>query len=150
PHFTLLRHLVASLTFLPLLLLFKARLLPQRRDVPYFLLLGAIGFLVYHLALNYGEQGVSAGAASLIIATAPAITAILAALLAGDRLPVAGWLGSAVSFLGVVVIVLADGSEVLANGLSLYALFVVIAAVATSFFAVLQRRMFARYRPIEV
>lgn len=150
PHFTLLRHLVASLTFAPLLLLFKARLLPQRRDLPYFLLLGAVGFLTYHLALNYGEQQVSAGAASLIIATAPAMTAILAAFMAGDRLPFAGWIGSAISFLGVALIVLGDGRDALAAGFSLYGLLIVIAAVATSFFAVLQRRMFTRYRPIEV
>lgn len=150
PHFTLLRHLVASLAFVPLLLAFKARLWPKRRDLPYFLLLGVIGFLIYHLALNYGEQRVSAGAASLIIATAPAMTAILAAFMAGDRLPFAGWIGSAISFLGVALIVLGDGRDVLAGGFSLYALLIVVAAVATSFFAVLQRRMFARYRPIEV
>ncbi|HZJ10610.1 MAG TPA: DMT family transporter [Trueperaceae bacterium] len=150
PHFTLLRHLVASVTFVPLLLAFKARLAPARRDVPYFLLLGVTGFLVYHLALNYGSVRVSAGAASLIIATAPAMTAIIAAFMAGDRLPFAGWIGSTLSFLGVALIVLGDGSELLANGFSLYASFVVIAAAATSFYAVLQRKMFANYRPIEV
>lgn len=150
PHFTLLRHLVASVTFVPLLLAFKAKLWPRRRDLPYFLLLGAVGFLIYHLALNYGEQQVSAGAASLIIATAPAITAVLAAFMAGDRLPLAGWLGSGISLLGVLLIVLADGSADLSSAFSVYALFIVVAAVATSFFAVLQRPMFERYRPIEV
>ena len=149
-HFTLLRHLVASLTFVPLLLAFKARLLPKRADAPFFLLLGVVGFLVYHLALNYGEVRVSAGAASLIIATAPAMTALIAAFMTSDRLPFAGWVGSAISFLGVTLIVLAEGRQALAGGFSLYALLIVLAAAATSFYAVLQRKMFARYRPIEV
>lgn len=149
-HFTLLRHLVASLTFVPLLLAFKARLAPRRRDVPFFFLLGVVGFLVYHLALNYGELRVSAGAASLIIATAPAMTALLAAFMAGDRLPLGGWVGSAISFLGVTLIVLGEGDQALRDGFSLYALLIVLAAAATSFYAVLQRRMFSHYRPIEV
>lgn len=150
PHFTLLRHLVASATFVPLLLAFRAKLWPRRRDLPYFLLLGAVGFLVYHLALNYGEQRVSAGAASLIIATAPAITAVIAAFMTDDRLPVGGWIGSAISLLGVTLVVLGESRVDLGSAFSLYALFIVVAAVATAFFAVLQRKMFAHYRPIEV
>src|SRR5690606_30699083 len=112
PHFTLLRHLVASLTFIPLLLLFRARMLPMRRDLPYFALLGFLAFFLYHLALNYGSERVSAGAASLIIATAPAITAIIAALMTSDRLPLFGWLGSALSFAGVALIVVGDATGV--------------------------------------
>ncbi len=151
PHFTLLRHLVASLTFVPLLLLFKARLLPRRSDVPYFALLGFLGFFLYHLTLNYGSERVSAGAASLIIATAPAITAIIAALMTSDRLPPWGWFGSALSFAGVALIVLGDGAAAgLGAGFNRYAWLIVIAAVATAFFSVLQRPLFTRYRPMEV
>lgn len=148
PHLTLLRHLVASATFVPLLLAFRARLLPRRADVPFFFLLGVVGYTVYHLGLNYGQTNVSAGAASLIIATAPAITALLAVWLVGERLPAMGWVGSAVAFLGVALIVIGDSG----GGLSfnVYAWLIVLAAVATSFYAILQRRMFSRYRPIEV
>ncbi len=150
PHFTLLRHLVASATFVPLLLAFRARPLPRREHLPAFLALGACGFFVYHLALNYGSVRVSAGAASLIIATAPAMTAILAAVVERDTLPALGWVGSAVSFAGVALIVLADGRQAATEGFTLYAWFIVLAAVATSAYAVYQRRMFAHYRPIEV
>ncbi len=150
PHFTLLRHVVATVSFVPLLLAFGTRLVPRRRHVPAFLALGACGFLVYHLALNYGSQRVSAGAASLIVATAPAMTAVLASLIERDRLPVMGWVGSAVSFVGVALIVLADGRQAAVDGFSLYAWFIVLAALATSFYAIYQRRLFAHYRPIEV
>src|SRR5690554_2750340 len=90
PHLTLLRHLVASAAFVPLLLAFRARLAPKRADVPFFMLLGVVGYTVYHLALNFGQTQVSAGAASLIIATAPAITALLAVFMLGERLPEIG------------------------------------------------------------
>lgn len=148
PHLTLLRHLVASAAFVPLLLAFRARLLPKREDVPFFLLLGVVGYTVYHLALNFGQTQVSAGAASLIIATAPAITALLAVFMLGERLPAAGWLGSAVSFVGVVLIVVGDSGQGLQ--FNAYAWLIVLGAVSTSFYAILQRRLFDRYRPIEV
>lgn len=148
PHLTLLRHLVATVAFVPLLLGFKARLFPKREDVPYFFLLGVTGYTVYHLSLNYGQTHVSAGAASLIIATAPAITALLAVFMLGERLPWLGWAGSAVSFLGVVLIVLGDNSGEVTFGV--YAWLVVLAAVVTSLYAIMQRRLFAKYRPIEV
>ncbi len=147
PHLTLARHLVASACFLPFLWLRGHRLLPARRDLPPLFVLGLLGFTIYHLALNVGELRVSAGASSLIIATAPAITAVLAYLLLSERMPPAAWVGSAVAFLGVVLIVVGDNA---ALGFNPYALFVLLAALATSLFAVLQRRMFSRYRAVEV
>ncbi len=150
PHLTLMRHMVASLAFVPLLLAFRARLRPALADVPYFFLLGTLGLFVYHLALNYGEMRVSAGAASLIIASAPAITALLAYFMVGDRMPRLGWIGSLVAFGGVGLIVLGNGGTDAGPGLNAFAWLIVLSAVVTSFFAILQRRMFARYRPIEV
>jgi len=144
----LLRHLVASTAFIPLLLAFKGRLMPKRQDVPFFLLLGFVGYTVYHLSLNYGQTQVSAGAASLIIATAPAITALLAVFMVGERLPPAGWVGSAIAFVGVALIVLGDSGEGLK--FNVYAWLILLGAVSTSFYAILQRRLFTRYKPIEV
>lgn len=164
PHLTVFRHLVASLTFVPLLILFGARLRPRRADLAYFMMLGVLGYTVYHLALNFGQVHVSAGGASLIIATAPAITAVLAYFMIGDRLGAIGFTGSAVAFLGVVLIVLGDvgvagpagnvqagdATGLASLGFNAYAWLIVLAAVATSFYAILQRPMFKQYKPIEV
>ncbi|MEX2502296.1 MAG: DMT family transporter [Trueperaceae bacterium] len=147
PHLTLARHLTASLAFVPFLLLSRSRLRPERRDVPWFLLLGFTGMFVYHMALNAGEVRVSAGATSLIIAAAPAITALLAHWILHDRLPAAGWAGSLLSFAGVVLIVLGDGAGLRIDP---FAGFVLISAFATSTYFVLQQRMFARYKAVEV
>jgi len=148
-HLTLARHLVASLVFVPFLLVFRARLLPRRADLPALLGLGFIGITVYHLSLNTGEQRVSAGATSLIIATAPALTAVIAWFVLRDRLGPLGWLGTALGLLGVTLIVLGDGSRALGLGLEPYAGLILLAAFATAWFAVLQRSLLRRYRPLE-
>jgi len=146
-HLTLARHLVASSMFLPFLLAFRRRLWPDRRDVPGFVGLGVIGISVYHLALNFGEVHVSAGASSLIIATAPALTALVAWWITGDRLPAVGWWGTAVALAGVGLVVLGDGAV---GAVHPAAGLVLLSALATALFAVLQRRFLQRYRPLEV
>lgn len=147
PHLTLVRHLVASAAFVPVLLAARKRLLPRRVDAPFFVLLGTLGMFVYHLSLNAGELRVSAGAASLIIASAPALTALFAWAITGERLPAAGWAGSLVAFTGVALIVLGDSA-----GLSFdpFAGFVLLSAVSTSLYFVLQGRMFSRYAAVQV
>ncbi len=148
-HLTLARHLVSSALFVPLLLVFRARALPHLADVPALLGLGVLGITVYHLALNVGQLQVSAGATSLIIATAPALTAVIAWFVARDALGRLGWLGTGLGLVGVALIVLGDSDRTLAPSLGPYALLVLLAAFATAWFAVLQRPLLRRYRPLE-
>ncbi len=145
-HLTLLRHLIASAAFLPLLLLSRSRLWPRREDLFGFVGLGVIGITVYHLAINYGEVHVSAGATSLIVGIAPALTALVAWWLVGERMPLLGWAGSAVAIAGVALITLGEGSA----GLHPAAAVVFLAPVSAAFFAVMQRSFLRRYRPLEV
>lgn len=147
PHLTLARHLVASACFVPFLLLTGRRLWPERRDLGYFLLLGVCGITIYHLGLNYGEQRVSAGATSLIIATSPALTAIVAFFLIDERLPKLGWAGIGTSFVGVLLIVLGDSRGIRFDP---FALLILLSAVSTAFYFTLQKRMFSRYKAVEV
>ncbi|WMT57741.1 DMT family transporter [Truepera radiovictrix] len=144
---TLLRFTVASLCFALFLLVTRKRLLPDRRDLPYFFLVGFLGITVYHLALNYGQRFVSAGAASLIIATAPAITAVVAFFLLNDRLSLLGWSGILLSFTGVALIVLGDGG---ALSLNPFALLILLSALVTAFYTVLQKPLLRRYEAVEV
>ena len=43
--------------------------------------------MVYHFGLNYGQQNISPGAASLIIATIPILILILAAIFLKEKIP---------------------------------------------------------------
>ena len=64
----LFRFLVASAVLAAYAALARMRL-PERRDLPAVFLAGLLAFAVYHVALNYGEVTVSAGSASILIAT---------------------------------------------------------------------------------
>lgn len=143
----LLRFGTASLCFIPILLLFKKRTRPEKRDVPFFFLLGLCGVTVYHLALNYGQTQTSAGTAGVLISTIPVINAILAHFILNDRLSLGGWGGMLVSFVGVAMVVMGEGKEVTFN---FHALFILAAALSGALYTVLQKRLFHKYSALEV
>ena len=137
----LIRFLVASAVLAGYAAITRMRL-PERRDLPAVFLAGFLAFTVYHVALNYGEVTVTAGAASLLINTAPIFTALLAVTFLGERLRVIGWVGMAVSFCGAALISLGEG-----EGFSLdpRAFIILLAAFSTSVYFVLQRPYLEKY-----
>jgi drug/metabolite transporter (DMT)-like permease len=137
----LFRFLVASAVLAGYAALTRMRM-PERRDLPAVFLAGFFAFAVYHVALNYGEVTVSAGSASILIATAPVFTALLATAFLGERLRAAGWLGMGVSFLGSAMISLGEG-----GGLSLdpRAALILLAALSTSVYFVIQKPYLEKY-----
>ncbi|WP_287372492.1 EamA family transporter, partial [Oceanithermus sp.] len=106
-HLALLRFLVASSTLVVYAVLARIRP-PRRADLGRIALLGFLGITVYHVALNYGELTVSAGAASLLIASGPIFTALLAVSFLGERLTPLGWAGIGLGFAGVALIALGE------------------------------------------
>ena len=142
----LLRFLIASFA----LLIYGAAVglrPPAREDLPKLAILGLLGFTVYHLALNYGEQTVSAGAASMLIASGPIFTALLAVVFLGERLRFWGWLGILLGFVGVALIAVGEG-----GGLRFDpgAFWIVLAAFSASLYFVFQKPLHARYSPFEI
>ena len=85
----LLRFLTASVV-LTALALRRKMALPRRSDLPAIAVSGFLGISVYHVALNYGEQTVTAGSASLLIASVPVFTALLATVVLGELLALRG------------------------------------------------------------
>jgi drug/metabolite transporter (DMT)-like permease len=111
--------------------------------LPVVLLAGLLAFAVYHVALNYGEITVSAGAAGVLIATAPVFTALMAAAFLGERLRSLGWAGMAVSFAGAALISMDEG-----EGFTLLdpgAFLILLSAVCVSVYFVFQRPYLAKY-----
>ncbi len=140
----LLRFLVGSAA-----MVFFARLkgfgLPRREDIPRILLVGFLGFTVYHVFLNYGERTVSAGAASLIVSFTPVMTACLAVMLLGERLRFMGWIGIAVSVAGVTLISFGEGGAV---ALDPGSLLVLVSSLGSALYNVFQKPLLKRYDPI--
>ncbi|MCK4996227.1 MAG: DMT family transporter, partial [Thermoplasmatales archaeon] len=77
----IMRFFVVCCAFLLIRLLQKKRFPKiQKKDVIPIFILGFSGVIVYHIGLNYGEQFISPGTASLIIATIPIQIIILASI----------------------------------------------------------------------
>ena len=140
-----LRFLVASLTLAVYACVAHFRR-PEIRDIPGLILSGIIGITFYNLALNYGETRVSAGAASLLIASVPIWTVVVASFTLHERLAPRRWLGVLVSFAGVALIASGEGAGI---HLSPQALIILAAAVTSAVYMVQQKHFLGRYSALE-
>jgi drug/metabolite transporter (DMT)-like permease len=84
-HLALLRFLAASFV-LAIYTVFSGIRLPAAKDLPAVALAGFLAFSVYNVLLGYGQRTVPAGTASLLIASIPAFTALLAVAFLRERL----------------------------------------------------------------
>ena len=140
-----LRFIVASLTLAIYAGIAHFRR-PELRDIPGLTLSGIIGITFYNLALNYGETRVSAGAASLLIASVPIWTALFAAVALHERISPRGWIGVLVSFAGVALIASGEGEGI---HLSPQALIILAAAITSAVYMVQQKHFLGRYSALE-
>ncbi|MFZ2330034.1 MAG: EamA family transporter [Atribacterota bacterium] len=145
-HLVLLRFLTASVVLL-LYAVFTRMPLPEKKDIPALVSLGFIGITVYHVALTYGELKVTAGAASLLIAAAPIFTAILAMFILKEHIRVWGWVGVILSFFGIALVVRGEGSSL---SFEPAAFLILLSAICTSVFFVLQKPYLRKYSPLAV
>ena len=137
----LLRMLVASAVLAVYATISRMRL-PEARDLPAVALAGLFAFALYNLALNSGQLTASAGVASLIIASIPIFTALLAAAFLGERLDTLGWSGIAVGFVGVALITVGEGGGF---GINPGALLVLLAAISASVYFAFQKPYLEKY-----
>ncbi|MDI3270759.1 MAG: EamA family transporter [Bacillota bacterium] len=119
---------------------------PRRGDWGLILLAGFLGIALYHTALNFGEIQVPAGTAALLIAFAPAFTAILAQVFLGEKLSPPQWGGVALGLGGIAMITWGNGDW----GWRWSALAIVGAAFSTSLFFIVEKFLFRRYSPAAV
>jgi drug/metabolite transporter (DMT)-like permease len=106
------------------------------------MIIGFLGITVYHITLNYGEISVTAGAASLLISSTPAVTALLSTIFLKEKMSKWGWTGVATSFFGVFLVTLGEGQGLQLN---FGAILVLTAAIATSAYFVLQKPLLKKY-----
>jgi drug/metabolite transporter (DMT)-like permease len=140
-HLALLRFLVAS-GLLAIYAVVTRMSLPAWRDLPAVLVGGFLGFTVYHVGLSFGEVTVESGPASVLIASVPVFTAILAVVFLRERLGTLGWIGTGLSFFGVVLISTGEaGTLALEPG----ALPILLAAISEAMFFVFQKPYLDKY-----
>jgi len=120
--------------------------MPDRKDLPVIALAGIFGITIYHVALNFGEMTVTAGAAALLISTSPIFTAMFSAAFLKEHITAWGWGGIAISFAGVALITLGEGGGMT---LEFGALIILLAALSTSAYMIVGKRPLKRYSALE-
>ncbi|MET9554081.1 DMT family transporter [Streptomyces sp. NPDC006645] len=141
------RLLTGSLVLVAILLI-RREGLPPRAAWPGIVVSGLLWFGGYSVVLNWGEQLVDAGTASLVVNIAPLLMALLAFRLLGESLAPRLLTGMAVSFAGAVVVGLsmAGGGSTSVLGV----LLCLVAAVAYAGGVVAQKPTLAYATPLQV
>jgi len=139
-----IRYLFAS----GLLLIFaivKRISLPKIKDVPLFFLSGFAGFALYVYAFNMGSVSVSAATSSILVSTAPIITAILAAIFYKEKINKICWFAIAIEFFGILIIALHEGVFSMNRGIE----WILISALCLGIYNIMQRKLLKKYTPFE-
>ena len=141
----LLRFLLASITLIVIGVLKKIRL-PKKKDLPMFALGGFVGVFLYMLLSKNGAVHLEAGIGSFIVASSPVFVLVLSTLLLREKVKRACWIGVAVSFGGLVVVMLSQTSGLVPDiGVLLF----LLATIATSLHSIIQRKITRTYTAIE-
>lgn len=149
---TMMRFLSVCIIF-GILLIFKSNIFSklQKRDILPIFLLGFFGVMVYHFGLNYGEQLVSPGAASLIIATIPVYIIILAAIFLKERISLVKLSGIILALGGVIIISIWGTEEATIEIEYLFAAFAVwIAALMGAIYTIIGKKLLVRYNALSL
>ena len=144
---TLLRFTITCSSLLVLLCLQPHRFTAlQKNDIIPLFILGFFGIIVYHLGLNYGEQYVSPGAASLIVATIPVFVAVMAVRFLEETMTVRKIIGIGLSLLGVVILTIwGQSNTTIAVDYIFGALAVLLAAIMGAIYTIAGKKMLSRY-----
>ncbi|MCS3468827.1 drug/metabolite transporter (DMT)-like permease [Pseudomonas sp. JUb42] len=145
-HLALLRFIVASI-FMAGVALVMGISLPRLQDLPVLALLGLFAVSLHHTALNYGQQGVSAGAASVLAQTTPLFSTLLAHFVFKERVNARQWACVLCGLFGIAIV--AGGDHGLA-GLNPQALLIPLAALSWSLYFALQKRHCHRYSGLTI
>lgn len=140
-HLALLRFLVASV-FMALVAVFHGIRLPKLRDLPLLFGLGFFAVSLHHVSINFGQQGVSAGASSVLAQTTPLFSTLLARFVFKDRVSVWRWGCVLLGLLGVVIVVAGDHGL---GSIDPHGLLILLSALSWSLYFALQKHHTGRY-----
>lgn len=148
-----IRFLIISVAFV-LMFVFMPRLrvFPQgRADWLRCALCGVLAVPGSQLAIVEGQRFLSPQLASLVVATSPVMTALLAAALLGEQFNLARGIGSVIALTGVAFIVVygaGEGHGIGHASFTLPALIAVLTPFSWALYTVVSRPLAARYPPL--
>ena len=141
----LFRFLVASIVLLGYCAVKRVKV-PQKKDLPLFVVSGFVGLFLYMWAFNTGTNLVPSGISGFIIASAPVFTLILSILFLKEKSNFLIWLGVLISFVGIIVI---GFTQVTETNLNVGVVLLLGASIFTSIFNIMQRRILLKYSAMQ-
>ena len=139
-----LRYLAASIALIFILLAFREPV-TKGKALLWFLPSGFFGFFLYMVAFNKGCVTVTAATSSVVIATVPVMTALLARAIYREKMSAVRWAATAVEFSGVVILTILKGKLSMNGGI----LWLLLAAASLSFYNLLQRKLTRTYTGLQ-
>lgn len=140
----LLRYFSASIVLI-LIGFYKKIGLPRRKDVPLFVVLGALGFSLYQILFNIALTSITAATASVIMATVPVIVALFASIIFKEKLNSIGWIAVIIEFSGILLLTLWHREVSLGWGL----IWMFAGALSFAAYNLIQRFATSNYTPLQ-
>ncbi|MBT9575369.1 DMT family transporter [Pseudomonas umsongensis] len=140
-HLALIRFLIAS-TFMAGVAGVMGISLPRLKDLPLLAVLGFFAVSLHHIALNFGQREVSAGAASVLAQSTPLFSTLLAHFVLKERVNHWQWVCVLGGLLGAAVVVTGDRGF---GELDAHGLLILLAALSWSVYFAMQKRHSHRY-----
>ncbi|MDR0503802.1 MAG: DMT family transporter [Treponema sp.] len=139
-----LRYAFASVPLIIFAFFFKLKM-PRKGDIIWFVLAGFFGFFAYMVTFNIGSLSATASTCSLVIATSPVITTLLAGIIYREKLKVIQYIAIIIEFAGVGVLTLLNGIFSVNSGL----IWLILASVSLSIYNLIQRKLIKTYSAIQ-
>jgi drug/metabolite transporter (DMT)-like permease len=147
-----MRFVPAALAFAVLLYLKERRVLSRllRAEWRSLCLMGLFGTILYHVALNTGQQSIPAGTASLIVAVNPAFIFVLSAVFLREEVTWVQMLGLCIAFLGLFIVIRLAGVGQIDFHYMRGVLITLVAPLSWAAYTVISRPLAAEYPPLAV
>lgn len=147
--FNALRLILASAVFLAAIALVKSNKNPFTRDEwKRLVFLGIVGHLLYQLVFLAGIARTSASNSALIFGVTPVMVALLSAFAGHERVPTTRWIGAALSFVGIYIVVgrsATIGGETFAGDMLVF-----VGMLCWSIYSVAAQPLLTRHSPLIV
>ncbi|MCL2606193.1 MAG: DMT family transporter [Coriobacteriia bacterium] len=140
-----LRFLIASLTIIAVIAIKKTKL-PDKKDIPLFVLSGFLGIFLYSWLFITGVNTVPSGVSSFLVASAPVFATLFSIAILKERVKLLSWAGIAISFCGLIVVTASQMSGFVMN---VGVLLLVGASISISLYTITQRQLTKKYTPFE-
>lgn len=148
---TFFRFLFATILIFAIMIKKEENWKISKKDLPIFIALGIIGMVGYHVFFFSALKYTTATNSSLINATNPIITTILAIIFLKEQIKTKNIISILMSFFGVILIITNGDFSVLLNfKLNSGDLLMIIAAICWASYAVISKKASDNYSPIKI